>query len=125
MKNSVLTNTLLIAFPLMAVFGFYMPTTMPGGHEAGCPFVSVAATPCVALLEHVEHWQLAFTAVLGKLVLLILLVFVFLTFLGLRTIQDPQYERYRLRAHISLRPPLMQELFSQGILHRKESQVHI
>jgi hypothetical protein len=123
MRIKALAPILLSAFVLMAVFGLYMPTLDHMGHETGCPFAPGSTGQCVALLEHAEHWQSSFVAVFAQLLIVLSVGFAFVVFWFLPNIRDPEYERYRLRVRIPIRPPLMQELFSQGILHRKEPQI--
>jgi uncharacterized membrane protein YozB (DUF420 family) len=59
--------------------------------------------------RRIHFWRYAF---LTAIVLFVLFL--------VRTHTDAQYGRYRMREHIPIRPPLFQELFSRGILNRKE-----
>jgi hypothetical protein len=104
------------AFILVALFGVSL--TAPMSHDMSCPF----ANGCVTAKEHLDHWQSAFAAVLAELLVLAAVVFVF--FSSVAIVPDTlQYRRYRLTSRIPIRPPLMQGLFSQGILHRKEPDI--
>ena len=110
---------LLTAFIVAAVFGLYLPMTGHVGHEAGCPFAPGGIALCAALLAHVEHWQAAFTAVLVELLVLFALVFVFFTRYNLFDPDVGKFPTSRLLQRVPVRPPLLQELFSQGILNPK------
>ena len=100
----VLTMTLLGA-PLMLTYHSV---------DTGCPFRAEMALCSTSVLEHWNHWQSAFVRILVATLLLI----------GAALISTPHLPPSRNR-HIRLRPrvprpTLYQELFSQGILHRKE-----
>ena len=123
MNTRLIPSLVLSAFVLLAVFGLYFPTMEHRGHE-GCPFAPGAAAVCVAPLAHLEHWQSSFTGILAEIFVLVgaalLLVFGFV----LTSKIDAQFKRYRLRERIPIRPALFQELFSRGILNRKEPQLY-
>lgn len=108
----------LSAFILIAVFGLYMPVHI--GHETGCPFSPGETAMCASSLSHLEHWQSAFVAVLVQLLTLIAVAVVFFVLSKPFANRSPQYERYRLLERVPVRPPLFQELYSRGILNRKE-----
>lgn len=117
MKKASYTYILLITLVFSAVFGLYL---MPMGHMGGmdCPFAPGSFSMCATPLAHLEHWQTALMATLIQLVLLVLALVVLAFFRAEPDAnKDPRYERYRLRRNIPVRPPLFQELFSQGILN--------
>ncbi len=119
MNKPFLASVLLIAFILMAGFGLFMPIMSHGGHEMDCPFAPGGTALCAAPLAHIKHWQDAFVTILVETLLLVGIALAFIKSLNFFPTLDPQYERYRMRARIPIRPPLFQELYSQGILNRK------
>ncbi len=115
------TSIILAAFIVAALFGLYLAIVSPIEH-ADCPF-SIGASDCMAPLEHLVHWQSSFATIIAKLVAFIALVLVVVGSFGLLHADVRQYRAFRQRERIPKRPTLMQELFSQGILHRKEPQI--
>jgi hypothetical protein len=124
MNLHILTSIVLVAFILLVGFGLYIPTTNHGGHEMGCPFASGSTAICAAPLAHLEHWQSTFVTILAETLLLAVVLLFFSAISSIPKI-DPQHERYRLRAHIPTRPTLFQELYSGGIVNRKEPQIFL
>ncbi len=122
MNTHILASIVLSAFVLLAVFGLFLSSGGYRGHE-GCPFTSTTAAICVAPLAHLEHWQSSFVAVLVELATLFVAVMVMVVWFDWRILKDPQIERFRLQERIPIRPTLFQELYSQGILNRKEPQM--
>lgn len=119
MKIRTYTVVVLMAFAVVAVFGLYMPTLGHEGHVVSCPFVPGGTALCGALV-HLEHWQSAFLAVCAEAFALLALSSVFLSRYGFF---DPDIGRrgaYRALNRSPVPPPLFQELFSAGILNRKE-----
>jgi len=116
------TSIVLTAFIVAAVFGLYTIIFSSMEHETGCPF-SVGASACMAPLEHLSHWQSSFAAIAAELVALFALVLIVVGSLGLLSADVRQYRLFKQRERIPKRPTLLQELFSQGILHRKEPQI--
>ncbi len=118
MNTKIYTLVIVVAFGVAAIFGLYVPLVDHQGHGMGCPFVSGVAL-CSVLLEHIGHWQMAFMGVLIEMLILSILVAAFFIRLNLG---DPYAKRYALyRAlHVPMWPVLFQELFSNGVLHRKE-----
>ncbi len=114
--RKLLPYLLLLGFVSVALFGVTL--TAPMQHEMSCPF----AAGCVTMTEHLSHWQSAFAAVLAELLILASVVCVVFSRVAL-SIDTRDYTRYRLARLVPVRPPLLQELFSQGILHRKEPQI--
>lgn len=122
MNKRLITSLVLSAFVLLAVFGLYFPTMEHMGHE-GCPFAPGAAAMCVAPLAHLEHWQSSFTGILAEMFVLIGAALILVLSFAFTPKIDIQFERYRLRERIPIRPTLFQELFSRGILNRKEPRL--
>lgn len=89
-------------------------------HDMHCPFALGNATICsFDTLEHLHHFQIAFAAILLTLLTFVLVAVWTTVHAGL---SPPSRERIRVRARISRRPTLFQELFSSGIINRKEPQ---
>ena len=97
-------------YVLIALFG--VAFLAPMGSEMACPF----AAGCMSAVEYLSHWQGAFAAVLAEVIGLCLFA---LTFFILGSPPIARFYRYR-PARTPVRPTLLQELFSRGILHRKE-----
>ena len=115
------TLIVLTLFCLGAVFGLYLPTMSATGHEVGCPFSPGGTVVCGVPLAHLKHWQSAFAVVLAELLIFFALALIF--FFARYNLFDPdvgQDSAYRRRQRVPIRPPLYQELFSDGILNRKE-----
>ena len=111
---------ILIAFCVAAVFGLYLPTTGHAGHEEGCIFAPGGTAICAAPLAHLEHWQSAFAAVLVELLLFFTLSLIFFTRYDLFDPDVGRHATYRPPKFAPIRPSLLQELYSDGILNRKE-----
>jgi hypothetical protein len=119
MSKSYLASILLISFIALAAFGLFMPTMSHAGHSADCPFAPGSMVLCAAPLDHLRHWQDSFLAVLIQSLLFAGIALILTKLRGIVPKRDPQYRRYRLRTRIPIRPPLFQELYSQGVLNRK------
>lgn len=110
----------LLFFLVASVFGAYVMFG-PMHMSAGCPLMRGELAVCAStIVEHLNHWQLAFATVLFEL-----LTFAAVTLLAFGvwspyTLLAPNHERTRLRSRAPARPTLLQELFSRGILNRKE-----
>lgn len=120
MIKRIVPILLIFSFALIAMFGALIPAMDHMGHETGCPFVPGSVGQCTALLEHAVHWRSLFAATLGQALILLSAALMVFFSVHVRFMRDPAYERYRLGKRVPKRPPLMQGLFSQGILHRKE-----
>lgn len=119
MSKSFLTSVLLVVFVLMAGFGLFMPMNGHAGHAAPCPFALGGAALCAAPLAHIEHWQTTFMAVLVETFVLLALA---VAFFWRYDLFDPDVGRGKTSwsfVRASVRPSLLQELFSNGILHPK------
>lgn len=102
----------IATYILVALFGVVLLAPM-GSYMPACPF----AAGCVSAVEYLSHWQSAFAAVLAETVSLGLIFLVFVA-VGVPLPKRP-LRRYRV-ARVTVRPTVFQELFSRGILHRKE-----
>lgn len=114
--RKLLPYFLLTGFVLVMLFGVSLTAPMP--HQMTCPF----AAGCMTMTEHLAHWQSAFAAVLAELLVLASVLLVFFSNVALDS-DTLHYSRYKYARRVPLRPPLLQELFSRGILHRKEPQI--
>ena len=122
MNTRVLALVLLVALIIAAVFGVYL-TFGPMHHGAGCPLVPFETALCGnSALAHLKHWQSAFAAVLAGTLLLVVVVLALAALLP-ELFRVPELHAAMLpigRRREPPRPTLMQELLSDGIIHRKE-----
>ncbi|MBY0473326.1 hypothetical protein K2Q00_03565 [Patescibacteria group bacterium] len=121
----------LATFLFLGVFG--MPHSMimgPDGNMtmSNCPFMSGQAAVCnMNPLEHIAAWQSMFTSTFqqnGSTLILLLLAALALALVWTRlrwpTSQRALRPLFRIaRRETYLPPPLLQELFSNGILNPK------
>ena len=122
MSLQAYTPLLLVIIVIVALLGMPLLLASPMHHEMGCPFTSGEAIFCATnFLQHITHWQTAFAIVLGEILVIAALALVALY--QWRTIVLPgrRFARIRMRSRTPMRPTLLQELFSRGILNRKES----
>lgn len=120
--RSLIAKYVLAAFVIAALFGVYGMVSLGHGAHGGCPVSPSEHTLCASPLEHLSHWQVVFTAVFGQILALFALVAVFVGLITSAQDVSGQYS-WRRYTRTPLRPTLLQELFSQGILHRKEPQI--
>lgn len=110
---------LLVALSAVALFGLSVMFMDPM-HGGGCPFAFTheAAVCGDTALSHFSMWQSAFAATLASL-----LVAIFAVGLSLSKRHDNDFlisgVRALSRTREPFRPPLFQELFSQGLLNPK------
>ncbi len=104
---------LFVGFLTVAFVGVLWTAPSPAV-EIGCPLEM--GCPIIAV-DHLDHWQATFAATLADVVVLLALAGVLVWVW--RGIDDLLVVRWRQREHAPLPPPTLQELFSQGILHRK------
>ena len=116
MHMRLLTYLVLFAFGLSTFLGLYVAAGHQG-HDAHCPFVQVESSLCATVLDHIDHWQVAFAAVLVALLICTLVgtavlhaLPLFLTPKRVRFREDPE-------SRAPDRPTLYQELFARGILN--------
>ena len=116
------TPFLLGIVVIVAVLGMPLMLMTTMHHEMGCPFAMGQATICAtSILEHLQHWQIVFASILAELLLIAAFALIVLRQWELAVMPEPGLVRIRLRSHAPDRPTLLQELFSRGILNRKES----
>lgn len=115
MNKPVILFLTSFLFFVAAVTGPVLTFATPHHH---CPFVAGEMSFCITTLSHLDHWQVAFAAILMELSVLIAIALVFSSRSWSLHLQlssaAPPIPRYRSR-----RPTLFQELFSQGLLHPK------
>ncbi|HEY4488430.1 MAG TPA: hypothetical protein VJB97_02845 [Candidatus Paceibacterota bacterium] len=106
---------LVVALVLIAALG--VPLVF-GSHDAGCPLMPGQDVMCaLGTLEYLRHWQVAFSAVLVALFVAALISH----FSGSTySLQRPRAFRLEYRRQRPRRPTLLQELYADGILNRKE-----
>lgn len=111
---------ILVIFLFVALFGLTLLLSHSGHHE-GCPLMSAQAVMCESsIVEHASMWNSMFASIITSLTLLIAITFLFRNEDGLIR----AHERIRFRGTTQFpRPTLFQELFSRGILNRKEPHV--
>lgn len=113
------TLVALLAFLTVATFDLYLSSATTDHHAAGCPLMVGQATLCAnSLLAHLDYWQDVFVAVVVNTFALFALVILVVVVLPFR-LPDKRRARIDLCPPKPDRPPLFQELFSQGILHPK------
>ncbi len=112
---------ILGAVVIVAVLGMPLMLATPMHHEVGCPFAPGQAAMCATnVLEHVKHWQVAFAVILVELLAVAALAVVVFRQWQILAFPEPSHARIRVSARAPDRPTLFQELFSRGILNRKE-----
>lgn len=109
----------------LVLFGIFLFVTLFGlpmllshdGHHTGCPLGAVGEVMCEStIIEHFSIWSSMFASMFASFALLI-------GFVGISVrLHIPAYEHIRLRQRkrTPARPTLFQELYSRGILNRKE-----
>lgn len=114
------TPLLVIGIVLLAALGLPLVLAGPMHMEVGCPFMSEQTAICArGVLAHLDHWHVAFATVLAELLIIVALALV-AVHRGLFLPPDGSLARIRMRGRAPDRPTLYQELFSSGILNRKE-----
>ncbi len=111
--KSIIASAVFGAFLFVALFGLPMLLSHPE-HHVGCPLQGAQTVICEStIVEHFSMWQAMFASFLSLLVVCAM----FFTTWPLPV----AHERARVRLRrIPARPTLFQELFSRGILNRKE-----
>jgi len=114
-------SLLLGAVVIMAVLGMPLVLAGPMHHEMGCPFSMGQEALCTtSILEHLQHWQVAFASVLAEILLIAAFALVAVWHWKLTALPERSFARMRTRSRAPDRQTLFQELFSRGILNRKE-----
>lgn len=117
-----LAKLIFFAYILAALFGIYGMVSLGHSGHSGCPASGAEHALCVSPLEHLGHWQAVFMAIFADLLVLLSLAAALWVSIG-PAVKVLQPSTWRLSRHEPPRPTLLQELFSQGILHRKEPQI--
>lgn len=121
MNPRAYTPLLLGLIVMAAVFGLPLMLSSPMHHEMGCPFTPAQAAICAtSVLEHVKHWQVAFASIFINLLVIASLAFVAARQWNFahEALQNSAWAK--VRDHVPDRPTLLQELYADGILNRKE-----
>ena len=105
---------------IMAVLGMPLMLASPIHHEMGCPFTGMQSICSMSSLEYVKHWQIAFASILVEILVIAALADAVFRRWQLIALPEPYHVRLRNYAHIPARPTLFQELYSRGVLNRKE-----
>ena len=114
MSLRLLSASILVTFVFFAIFGLFLP--VGHGHAMPCLYSPGGAALCSMPLAHLQHWSSAFTLILLQLLVVVAAI-------GLFRVNVPTPRPVSLvRKKDTDRPTLMQELFSRGILNRKEDQ---
>jgi len=116
----LLSIFLLITFCFFAVFGLYIPMMSHGGHDEGCLMSLGAAALCAVPLAHLQNWQAAFTAIFMELLTLWAAMLLIRARFDLFDSDVASYRYGLILRRTPARPTLFQELYSDGILNRKE-----
>ena len=108
------TLLLVLVVPLLMLFLMAMPMDHATG---GCPFMQGETSLCpMSVLDHITSWQNKFTIALVEILTFALPVLVFVR-MWLIVPKPERPSGYRRRSYPV--PPVLQELFSSGILHPK------
>ena len=119
--NKTCALLILIAFALSGVFGIYL-TFGHEGHGMHCLFSDGQAAVCDRALLHLSHWESAYTAIVSHVLFLLSFCILGVALFRLRHLRDPVPLQV-VFSRVSERPCLLQELFSRGILNRKEGYI--
>lgn len=112
--RAVIAPVLLGVFFFVAVFGLPMLLSH-SEHHVGCPLQGAQTVMCEStIFEHFSIWQTMFASFI-TLFVFVCVAFVF----GFVPTPFVVHTRSK-RLTVPERPPLMQELYSRGILNRKE-----
>ncbi|KND51884.1 MAG: hypothetical protein ABA06_01325 [Parcubacteria bacterium C7867-001] len=107
-----------ILLVLVVPFLMLILMAMPMDHSmGGCPFMQGEASLCsMSILDHLTNWQQTFAITLVE-VLTFAIPVLAVAWLWLTVLKPERPPGYRRRFYPA--PPLLQELFSSGILHPK------
>ena len=107
--------SMLVIVLFVALFGLTLLLSH-SDHHAGCPLMALGSEMCEStIIEHVSLWHGMLVSIIA--VTLALVACIAWYFAGPQLVVERV--RYRRREWIN-RPTLLQELYSQGILNRKE-----
>ncbi|MES2225754.1 MAG: hypothetical protein V4480_03020 [Patescibacteria group bacterium] len=103
---------LIVVVPLLMLFTMAMPMDHSTG---GCPFMKGETSICpMSVLDHITSWQSTFTITLVEILTFALPIFA-LALIWLILPKPEHPPGYRRRSYPV--PPLLQELFSSGLLN--------
>lgn len=126
-KFSRYSALFMVAVFSLACFSAVMPMSMTdGGDMSKCPFMANTQALCeMNVLEHIAAWRSAFSSDFSQQNIFGFLALLFAAALCLKRTSPPPrvLSRVPARSHEPQRPTLFQELFSQGLLNRKEPYV--
>lgn len=121
-KQRMLGAFFLVVFIIVGVFGifhFAMDMTGKGVLGAGCPFAANGSALCpMDAVARISAWQKSITVIPTLFVLALALLVV----TGVRMVTPLQLvplTAWRTRDRARRAPPLLQELFSRGLLNPK------
>jgi uncharacterized membrane protein len=118
MSQRLVTAIVLLVFIVVGLFGL-RSLLSHSDHHSNCPLQGATTVLCESTtIEHIGIWQAMFVAVL---IVLVVSVGVHLFFKRLDVPSSTERVRLRNTDFYNPRPTLLQELFSDGILNRKES----
>jgi hypothetical protein len=119
MTRVLVSAVLLGVFVTVVVFGLPVLLSHPT-HHAHCPLQGAQTVMCESTtLEHIGTWQGMFSALLVLVISVLGTLILFFRF-DTRGIERERL-RLRIKQVVTTRPTLFQELYSNGILNRKES----
>ena len=119
--RSFIAKLVLRVFALAALLGVFGMVSLSHAEHGGCPSSPVQHSLCATPLEHLGHWQDVFTAVFAEFLVLLSLAIAFV--LSVATLNPALAALPTRTRSVPYRPTFLQELFSKGILHRKEPQI--
>jgi len=118
------TVVLVVAvFVAGAAFGLFVPIGGHAEHDAGCMVAFGEVVVCAASLAYFSDWRAIFASALVVVSMLLPGVAIFCRAVPVAPLIVPW--RYRQNEARPVRPTDMQELFSDGILHRKEPHLFL
>lgn len=120
MAHKAIACAITMVILTTAVFGLYL-FLLHSNHHDGCPLMVMEQICTSTTIEHLSLWKTMLASILGTFVVLIS-VALFVVHIPLL---PPAHEsiRYKVYTQRPQKPTLLQELFSSGILNRKEPQL--
>lgn len=103
-----------IAILTLSFSGMYMGVP-DHAHTSHCPYAPVSSALCATLVSHLEHWQVSTLGVIANALLLVVALTLLHSFAVRYFLQYARNQQMRARENI--RPPLLVELFSRGLLN--------
>ena len=124
MTRTTISYLILAAFILSVAFGLYLNFSH-AAHSEGCMYSVGEVALCSAPLAYIQKWQELVTSIPVALLIIVASAAVLLRGLT-RDDHDPgrlRYAAYRNAYRLPLVTLLLQELYSDGILNRKEPSI--